>query len=476
MRGKRGKIILGLRSAVAAKAERGTNLSALLAEAGLSDAAAATALRRLASESGAAELASVSRSHVSYWARGTVPSDPRIPVLLSELLTRALGRTVTAYDLAMDQRSTSTPADIWSGDTLSALIDIGRRDLSMDRRSALGVMAFQTAALTIPAASWWSATATKASVRPSTEHRVGRGDVEAVRDTVVAFSQIDQRRGGGHARTAVVQYLTSEVEPLLHGRFATEALRQQMFSAAGELAYLSGWMSFDAGEHPIAQQYLTSAVRLAAEAGDEPLAGHILRAMAHQANDLGHHRAAQRVAAASLEGDRCRRTSYRERALLRVVHARTLATTSDAKGAAVALKAAEDDLARATGQEEPQRVWFFTEASLAHETACTLRDLGDLEGAVREFRRSARTRGSAFPRTHAVTLGYLGEIQARQGNIEQACATWSRALELMEGIRSGRTVQTARQMRSALSPYRLRGVRAVHDVDAQAASYLEYAV
>ncbi|MBF9071876.1 Tat pathway signal protein [Streptacidiphilus sp. NEAU-YB345] len=447
----------------------------MLAEAGLSDGATATALRRLATENGTTNLTAVSRSHISYWARGTVPSDPRIPLLLAELLSRALGRTVTVFDLAMDQRSKTAAADLWTGDTLSALIDIGRRDLSMDRRHALSVMAFQTAALTLPTPAWWRAAAVKTGDRPSTGRRVGRGDVEAVQDTITAFSQIDQRRGGGHARTAVVQYLTSEVEPLLHGRFATDALRRQMFSAAGELTYLSGWMSFDAGEHPLAQQYLTSAVRLAAEAGDEPLAGHILRAMAHQANDLGHHRAAQRVAAASLDGDRSRRASYRERALLRVVHARTLATTGDARKAVATLKEAEDDLTRAAGQEEPQRVWFFTEASLAHETACTLRDLGDLDGAVSEFRRSARTRGAAFPRTHAVTLGYLGEIQARQGNIEQACVTWSRALDLMEGIRSGRTIQTARQTRSALSPYRLRGVRAVHELDARAASYLEYA-
>ncbi|WP_236652224.1 Tat pathway signal protein [Streptacidiphilus neutrinimicus] len=383
---------------------------------------------------------------------------------------------MTTFDLAMDQRSKSTAADLWSGDTLGALIDIGRRDLSMDRRHALGVLAFQTAALTLPGDSWWSAVAAESHARQPTGRRVGQGDIEAVRDTITAFSQIDQRRGGGHARTAVVQYLTSEVEPLLHGRFTTDALRAEMFSAAAELAYLSGWMSFDAGEHPIAQHYLTCAVRLAAEAGDGPLAGHILRAMAHQANDLGHHRAAQRVAAASLEADRYQRASYRERALLRVVHARTLASTGDSKGAAAALTAAEDALARAAGEEEPQRVWFFTEASLAHETACTLRDLGDLDGAVREFRRSTRTRGAAFPRTHAVTLGYLGEIQARQGNLEQACATWSRALELMEGIRSGRTISTARKMRSALSPYRGRGVRAAQAVDARAASYLEYAV
>ncbi len=118
-------------------------------------------------------------------------------------------------------------------------------------------------------------------------------------------------------------------------------------------------------------------------------------------------------------------------------------------------------------------MFFFGEASLAHETACTLRDTGDLARAVRQFHRSVRTRKAAtFTRTHAVTLGYLGAVQARQGNIEEACGTWSRALDVMDGVRSGRTRQVAVDMRSILSPIRRRGIHAVADVDARAASYL----
>jgi hypothetical protein len=135
---------------------------------------------------------------------------------------------------------------------------------------------------------------------------------------------------------------------------------------------------------------------------------------------------------------------------------------------------AEDNLAAADpGDDEPSRVFFVGEASLAHETACTLRDTGDLAGAMREFRRSVRTRKAAtFTRTHAVTLGYLGAVQARQGGVEEACATWSSALDAMDGIRSGRTRQAAVDMRSALSPFRQRGIRAVTDLDARAATYL----
>lgn len=416
----------------------------------------------------------IGRSHVSKWSAGTRPHDPRIPALLCEVFTRRLGRTVTASDLGLLLHTDLAVEDLWRTDTLVALADLGRRDVCIERRQALGALAYQVATLALPGPSWWTAAA-RGTPRPAFGRRVGQGDVTAVGDMVSLFSRMDQRRGGGHGRTAVVQYLTTEATPLLHARFATEALRRDMFSATAELAYLSGWMAFDASEHAVAQRWFTYAVRLAAEADNAPLAGHILRAMAHQANDLGHHRAAERVANASLEGDRYRSASHRERALLGVVHARTLATSGDTKRAAEALVRAEDDLARASAsQDEPQRVWFFGEASLAHETACALRDSGDLGGALREFRHSVRTRQAAFPRTHAVTLGYLGAIQAQQGGIEQACATWSRALDLMDGVRSGRTVQTARQMRAALSPYRPRGVRAVHDVDARAAAYLAH--
>jgi hypothetical protein len=233
-------------------------------------------------------------------------------------------------------------------------------------------------------------------------------------------------------------------------------------------------MAFDNAEHRVAQNYFAVALKLAAEANDAPMAGHVLRAMAHQAIDLGHRQQAVDLATASMDGRRYTLASPRERALFGVVYARSLAASGQKQAAAAALVRAEDDLAAAEpGDDEPSRVFFFAEASLAHETACTLRDLADLPGAIREFRRSVRTRKAAtFTRTHAVTLGYLGAVQARLGGIEEACATWSSALDAMDGIRSGRTRQVAADMRSVLSPLRRRGLRSVADLDARAATYL----
>jgi transcriptional regulator with XRE-family HTH domain len=303
---------------------------------------------------------------------------------------------------------------------------------------------------------------------------VGRADLEAVRDMVSIFSRVDQRRGGGHARTAVVQYLTSDVARYLRGHFADDQVRREMFSAASELAYLSGWMAFDNAEHALAQHYFAEAVTLALEADDPPMAGHVLRAMAHQAVDLGNARQALDLATASMDGQRYALASPRERALFGVVYARSLAATGQKRAAATALIAAETDLAAAgPGNEEPDRVFFFGEASLAHETACALRDTGDLPGAVQEFSRSVRTRDTAtFTRTHAVTLGYLGAVQAGQGAIEEASATWSDALDAMHGINSGRTRQVAVDISSALASYRGRGIAVVADLEARAAAYL----
>ncbi|MDB5066441.1 MAG: hypothetical protein JWM18_2875 [Chloroflexi bacterium] len=317
--------------------------------------------------------------------------------------------------------------------------------------------------------------AARGNILPTAGARsVGRADLEAVRDMVSIFSRVDQRRGGGHARTAVVQYLTSDVARYLRGHFADDQVRRAMFSAASELAYLSGWMAFDNAEHALAQQYFAEAVTLALEADDPPMAGHVLRAMAHQAVDLGNAQQALDLATASMDGQRYALASPRERALLGVVYARSLAATRQKHAAATALILAENDLAAAEpGNEEPDRVFFFGEASLAHEAACALRDTGDLPGAVQEFSRSVRTRDAArFTRTHAVTLGYLGAVQATQGAIEEASATWSKALDAMHGINSGRTRQVAIDISSALAPYSGRGIQVVADLDARAAAYL----
>jgi len=453
--------------------QRNTRLAAVLAESNWSYTQFAQAVARVAAERGNPRLARVSPSHISHWVNGTMPSGDA-PAVLAETLSRRLHRIVTIADIGLSNGETS-PEPTWTADTLTALADLGRGNVDIERRSVLRAAGYSVTALAIPAASWWSEMAHRGLGRSGRDRRrIGAGDLDAIGETVRMFSAIDQRRGGGHAHTAVVQYLTNDVASALRASHASESIRRDLFSTAGELAYLAGWMACDNAEHALAQKYFTVAVQLAAEANDPPLAGHVLRAMAHQAVDLGHPRQAVDLAEASLDGRRGALASNRERSLLEVVQARALAADNQRRAAAKALLRAEESLSVASPSDtEPGRVFFFGEASLAHETACTLRDLGDLTGATNQFHHSVKTRKAAtFTRTHAVTLGYLGAIQARQGSIDEACATWSKALDAMDGISSGRTRQTVTEMRVALSPFKSRGIRSATELDTQAARYL----
>lgn len=344
----------------------------------------------------------------------------------------------------------------------------GSIDVELERRRALGAFAIGAAAAAFP-------NLRQRFTDVPTAASVGAEEVDAVRDMVALLSRLDQRRGGGHARSVVVEYFTTQVTGLLGATFRDDGVRRAMFGSAAELAYLSGWMAFDAGEHDAALRDFRLALQLAEEADDAPLAGHVLRAMAHQAVDLGQPSRALALADASVDGDRYDNATPRERALLSVVHARALASAGQDIEAARALTRAEDDLAAAeAGDDEPARVFFFGEASLAHETACTLRDLGDLAGAEEQFGRSVRTRkASTFTRTHAVTLGYLGSVQLRQGEVDAACGTWSTALNAMQGVNSGRTRRVVLDMRASLAPYRRDRLPAALELDSRATAYLD---
>lgn len=424
----------------------------------------------------------VERSTVARWETGISTPMPWVRPQLAE----HLGVTLDDIEVLLGTASgTDTPSssarpsaegarheDRSDGDPQELLAGVPGVEPDVSRRTLLGAAASSVLALSL-STSLGPLGAVEGRA-PAPGARVGGTDVDAVHGAVAAYSRLDQRHGGGHARQAAARYLTTEVAPLLGGRFADAHVRRGMFSAAAELAYVTGWMAFDDAEHSTARRYFRESVRLATEAGDQAMAAHTLRAMAHQAVELGRPHDALAMAEASVDRDRYRAACHRERALLGVVHARALAASGLSGAAAATLLRAEDDLARASaGDEEPARVFFFSEASLAHETGRTLLDTGDLAGAQDALARSVRIRkATPFARTHAVTLGYLGEVQATAGDLDRACETWSDALGSMGGVRSARARATVQTMRTTLAPAARRGHAQAAEVGERAAAYL----
>ena len=76
------------------------------------------------------------------------------------------------------------------------------------------------------------------------------------------FRKADLRAGGSHMYGTVREYLRTEVAP----RLVTPGGRE-IFTAAGALTEMTGWMSHDAGRDQAAREHFTRALDLARTGG-----------------------------------------------------------------------------------------------------------------------------------------------------------------------------------------------------------------
>ena len=453
--------------------QRNERLSAIIKACGWSYDAFASAIRAVAKESDD-DLSSLHRSLVAYWISGVRPSGTT-PQHMVEAVSRRLGRQVTLSDLGLgsgDDDSQPALADLdWDRDPIADLITVGRADL--ERRDFARTALYSLAALAVPLDNWREIAARGRRARHGGA-AIGKGEIEAARHMIDTFTHADERFGGGHARHAIVAYLTADVAGYLRGSFGSDDDRRAMFSAAAELTYLVGWKAFDSAQHGVAQTYYLKALRLANEGDDGALGGFVLRAMAHQAVDLGHGQACLQLAESALEWSRKNATPGAS-ALFTVVKARGYAAERHREPTTTTLRAAEHLLSQVDWNAEP--VWIhrmgFGEPSLANQTAQALRDLGDLEEAERQFRRSTATRnGTAHRRVHALTLANLADLQYSRGQVFAACKNWSKSLDAMSGLQSARARQAVLNLRRRLGALGQRQPAFARKLDQRAAGML----
>jgi hypothetical protein len=442
--------------------EPNERLLAAIRESRLTYGAVARSVCRIAAENGD-HAVRTNASAVAHWVAGTHPA-PRTAAFLAEALSRKLRRTVTSADVGLSPPVEPAGAAFGS-DPVAALAHLGRADV--DRRTFLSSVVFSLGALTVPLGDGVPG---RAALPSRGARRVGRAEVAAVREVTRVFTGADERLGGSCARSAVVEYLCTDVTAYCNGLFALDDDRRAMFGAAAELAYLAGWKAHDAGLAGLAQRYYLHAFELATESDPGPHAGYVLRILAHQAMDLGEREHCVDLACAALARAQGKVGADTE-SLFWLTVARAHAANSSARAATTALRRAERQLERSGGDEAPG--WASlggpAEARLASQAGKTMTALGRLRAAEDEFARSAACWDPVtHPRIHALTLAELAEVQCAQGNLEEACATWSRALDGMAGVASARTRGAVSSMRRRLSAFRGRDIPAARQLDLRA--------
>ncbi|WP_307129155.1 hypothetical protein [Streptomyces aurantiacus] len=446
-------------------------LRGLVAESGYTYEALAKAVRAVAAECGGS--LQTNRSAVEHWIAGATPRGDT-GRFLAVAISRRLGRLLTPTDLGLPAAGGVEDDDTiglsLKEDPLEALLPMWRHEL--DRRRFLASSAYSVAAAALPLTHIHEIAARTAAAR--TGHIVGMAEVDAVRDMIRAFSEMDERHGGQHGRSALVTYLRDDVAPLCRGRFRTDDVRQQMLSAASRGVHLLGWKSYDAGQQGAAQRYYLQSYALAAESEIAGQDGFVMRTMAMQGLKLHRPEHCQALAETGLDRAKGQVDAPTE-ALFRVVHAHTLAKIGKRRPALAEAERARDLLVGAPGDELTfwALTWGPPAASVYSRTAKVHETLGDHRSAAEQYALAATARPArTYARIVALDLVAAAEMHLKQGRIEQACDTWHQAIDHMEGVRSVRTRKAVKGIRGDLARFRVRGLRCATDLDARARDFL----
>ncbi|MFJ9176658.1 regulator [Streptomyces sp. NPDC102360] len=277
---------------------------------------------------------------------------------------------------------------------------------------------------------------------------IGAVDVDMVRSTTDAFDMLDGKFGGGHARRALIQYLHTDVRPMLDGTYSAD-VGKRAYAAVAEALRLAAWMSYDSGLHGVAQRYFIQALRMAQAAGDRLLGGSVLSAMSHQATFVGRYREAATLARAAFTGPSGSLTPTTA-AQYRAMEARALARLGDARGCDLALAEAERQLSKRTEGSDPAYISYFDEVELAAEFGHCFRDLersvqATERGASGIFGDGLNNRSDFF-----VTM-VQADAYISQGEAGRAFEIALDGLRLGEGLRSARCVQYVREFQGRVT-------------------------
>lgn len=435
-----------------------------LREAGITYEQLARDVRLVAAESG--DSLKTNKSAVAHWVKGKSPT-PQTAAYIAEAISRRLGREVQPHELGLGEQKDRSQAALGLGlgpDPVDMLRRLG--DADIHRRTFLANAAYSVAAAALPLGV---EQAVEYQQRSRTGQRAGHAEVEAVQDMLEMYTRIDERHGGQHGRSAVVQYLRTDVADLCRASFASERDQQAMLSAAASVAYLCGWKAYDASEHGLAQRYYLQAYALTHEAGDDLHGAWILRILAHNGMDIRRPEHTLDLAEAAFSRVHGKVDPAAE-ALFVVTRARALANAGRGNEAVTQARLAQDLVLRGAQEEMPHwaALWGVAKATVSSHTAKTFRALGDHANAERHYAASARRRPDGTQRITALTLAAQGREQALQGHVEQSCDTWGRSLDMLGGVRSARAAEEVAGVRRHLRVFEQRGVRAARELDERA--------
>jgi tetratricopeptide (TPR) repeat protein len=255
--------------------------------------------------------------------------------------------------------------------------------------------------------------------------------------------------GGAHARPMAAAFLVNTVVPWLRAE-ATTTVQRDVWAAASDLVYLTGWMAMCERDHGTAQDYYVKALKLASRADDHVTYCRTLRGMSLQASNLGYGPLALQLADSAAEA--APKAGPRLKAFLTGQQAHATSMVGDHRRARSLLAATEAALRKADNRRES--IGGYDQCAYAFHVSHVLYEGKDLPGSISALQQALKVQPANERQGRVHFYAVLAQRQLEFGHLDAACASWSHFLEDYEHISSARGDEHFDTMRRRLKPFR----------------------
>jgi transcriptional regulator with XRE-family HTH domain len=263
--------------------------------------------------------------------------------------------------------------------------------------------------------------------------------VESLRVRTGLIVDLDFQLGGDQASDVALPLFRS-VRRKIGTSQRDPSIVRDLYAAAGELAEITGWFLYDAGQHDLAMRVDHESLHLSRLAGDRRTELLTLQNMSLLAGDLARPVEALRIAQMVLETSPD--LSPRLQALFRIREARALALLGDRSAAEDTFDQARSRYLDGVRDDDPAWAWWINDQELAWHEAMIRADLADAHAAVDALQASIEYIPGREVRRRYNHLANLLHQQARAAAWREAAATAESIGPFVDEVRSTRSANT----------------------------------
>ncbi|MBX9389538.1 transcriptional regulator [Streptomonospora nanhaiensis] len=413
-------------------------LAGLISEAGISNAGLAIRVNQVLGTH-------YDHTAVARWVRDHALPRGRAPLVICDILSRRLGRTVLPADAGLDPRAATASPDLEA--VLTRTKAMWRHD-SRDAGFLAGVAPAGGAGVILPLFEWENPPGDR-DVSRRGRAAIGLSDVERLHSARRRYEEMYRRAGGIPVRPRLARFLTEHATPLLSAAYS-DSTGRRLHRAVGSLTALAGICAYDASRQALAQRYFLAALRMAKASGDRAFGAYVVALLSNQAMAAAEYRLVIQYCETALRAAKGALTPALTSDLC-TMQARAFARMGDRQSCHTQMALSESMAGRIRADAEPEETSYVQPGLLETQHAEALRRLGDLAPAERYAHDAVLTAHSAHLRGQVHRYAGLALIRAQRGRVDEALEPARQMLRRVRGMESGRLHDRLRSVRTALA-------------------------